>query len=264
MKTLSTFSAVVAALISVGNAQVIPQQQKTKISDASRKMTVETASSDVAEAPVIISGQDPATLALRPLGDATSVNRVFVSGQASDIQRQLKEISSAATAADCGTSGDSLEVRIKAEPAKLLEIIEAEISANPGCACEITKSAILSTEADAKTVTAIVETGILASPENMRIISQCAIATAPDAVSDVQALLAKLEPNGGDTADSAKSAKSAKGEVAAPKAPSPFDPLDRVDGVLGMTGSWRSYFNHGAIPFLPIPVIVPPPVTDVN
>ncbi|MDE0730581.1 MAG: hypothetical protein OSB36_06590, partial [Longimicrobiales bacterium] len=54
---------------------------------------------------------------------------------------------------------------------------------------------------------------------------QCAIATAPDAIGDVQAVLAKLDPNSGDSGISSKSSKSSKapaGEVAAED----WNPLD--------------------------------------
>lgn len=62
-------------------------------------------------------------------------------------------------------------------------------------------------------VVSIVETPTHAAPESMRIISQCAIASMPESIVTVQALLAELDPSSGDAAgNSSKSAKeSAKG-----------------------------------------------------
>jgi hypothetical protein len=63
----------------------------------------------------------------------------------------------------------------------------------------------------------------------MRIASQCAIATMPESVAAVQALLARLDPNSGNaevySSKSAKSAKSAKVAVVAEPAPNPLDRL---------------------------------------
>lgn len=130
---------------------------------------------------------------------------------------------------DCQTVSLSAEQRIKIDTSRVLEIVESEIGANPSCACEIVKSAITATDADVKMVVAIVETSINAAPESMRIISQCAIASRPESINAVQALLAKIDPNSGDSevysSKSSKSAKSAK--VAAVISTPPPDPLDR-------------------------------------
>jgi hypothetical protein len=86
----------------------------------------------------------------------------------------------------------------------------------------------------------------------MRLIAQCAIAAAPDALTDVQAVLAKLDPNSGEAGDSGKSAKGAKapaGEVAA--MPNPLDFPGK--------GPVRPLF-----PIFPPVIINPPNVTVVN
>lgn len=122
----------------------------------------------------------------------------------------------------------SVEQRIKLDVARVLEVVESEVAANPNCACEIVKTAITASDADIALVADIVETSITAAPDCMRIASQCAIATMPESVAAVQALLAKLDPNSGNAeADSSKSAKSAKSaKVASIAKPAP-DPLDR-------------------------------------
>ena len=106
-------------------------------------------------------------------------------------------------------------------------------------------------------VVSIVETAITASPENMRMISQCAIATMPEAVAEVQALLARLDPNSGDSeVYSSKSSKSSTdskdakdAKVAAIYAPPIPNPLD---------------LPPVYPPLMPPPPIFPPPVTNVN
>jgi hypothetical protein len=152
---------------------------------------------------------------------------------------------------DCEAISLSVEQRVKLDVSKVLEIVELEVGANPGCACEIVKMAIKASEADVDKVVAIVETAIHASPESMRIISQCAIATMPDSINAVQALLAKLDPNAGETGYSSKSAKSAKdskdAKVASIEAPPIGNPLDRPP-------PW----------IIPPPPIIVIPVTEVN
>jgi len=150
---------------------------------------------------------------------------------------------------DCKAISLSVEQRVKLDVSKVLEIVELEVGANPGCACEIVKTAIKASEADVPQVVAIVEAAIHASPESMRIVSQCAIAAVPESITAVQALLAKLDPNAGETGYSSKSAKDSKGaKVASITAPPLPNPLDRPP---------------------PGPPIEPPhpfpvPVTDVN
>jgi hypothetical protein len=149
---------------------------------------------------------------------------------------------------DCSAIALSVGQQLKLDPSMILEIVEREVGANPTCSCEVVKTAITATEADADQVVAIVEAAILASPESMRIISQCAIATMPDSVAGVQALLAKLDPNAGESGYSSKSAKSAKSAKAATIVAPPLpNPLDRPPPMI-----------------FPPPPIFPPFITDVN
>lgn len=150
---------------------------------------------------------------------------------------------------DCLAVSLSVEQRVKLDVSKVLEIVETEVTANPGCSCEIVKTAIKASDADVQGVVAIVETAIHASPESMRIISQCAIAAMPDAITAVQALLAKLDPNAGETGYSSKSSKDSKdAKVASIEAPPLPNPLD-----LPPSG-----------PPIGPPPITPPVVTEVN
>ncbi len=125
---------------------------------------------------------------------------------------------------DCLQLSLSVKHAVAAEQSKVLEIVATEVSATPGCACEIVKAAIEGSRAKPATVAAIVETAATAAPEHLRLISQCAVAVAPDALAQVQAVLAKLDPNRGKSGSNAKSAKDAKAPAAEVAAiPNPLD-----------------------------------------
>lgn len=164
----------------------------------------------------------------------------------------LLALGQASAETDCLQLSHYVKVAAANEPSKVLQLVEEKVAENPGCACEVVKSAIEGSVAEPETVSAIVETAITAAPDQMRIIAQCAIAAAPDALTQVQAILAKLDPNSGESGDSAKSAKSAKspaGEVAA--MPNPLDFPGK--------GPVRPLF-----PIFPPVIINPPNVTNVN
>jgi len=135
-----------------------------------------------------------------------------------------------ASAEDGGCDNRSLILtqQAKRDPSRVLELLELELAANPGCACELVKAAIQAVDASPEMVAAIVETAVLTTPEHLRMIGQCAIAANPDALAAVQDVLARLDPHGSSENASAKSAKSAKDEVATAVAamPTPPNPLD--------------------------------------
>lgn len=128
---------------------------------------------------------------------------------------------------DCPALALSILQGARSMPEQVLELVEVEIAANPSCACEIVKSAIGGVGADPRLVAGIVETSIVAAPEHMRLISQCAMAAAPDAIASVQAILAKFDPCTGDSGANAKTAKCALIEDVALKVPGALpNPLD--------------------------------------
>jgi hypothetical protein len=158
--------------------------------------------------------------------------------QATGIQAGLAELSAAyqkpgqtSESADCESVSLSVEQRIKMDSSNVLEILESEVAANPNCACEIIKTTIMASEADVSLVADIVEVAITVAPESMRMISQCAIAAMPESLSAVQAVLARLDPNSGDSSGSSKGSKSGKDAKAAifstppPESPNPLDRL---------------------------------------
>lgn|GEM_PF-5309384 len=81
----------------------------------------------------------------------------------------------------------------------LLKHVEKMLLKDPAHACEIVKEAIVISQADPELVAKIVETACLAAPEKMRIIAQCAMAACPDALPQIQMVLAKLDPSTGDS-----------------------------------------------------------------
>ena len=167
-------------------------------------------------------------------------------------------VSATAATPDCLQVAKSVKSAIAADQSKLLEIVSKETAAAPDCSCEVVKSAIEVSNANAETVALIVETAITAAPDQMRLISQCAVAMAPDALANVQAVMAKLDPNRGKPGDSAKGAKSAKepvGEVAA--SPNPLDfPGEGPEGPI--------LHGKGGDPLIPIfpPIVINPPETS--
>lgn len=164
--------------------------------------------------------------------------------------------------ADCLQIALTVKQEIKATPAEFLEIVEKQVAANEDCACEIVKAAIQATDADEETVARIVEVAATTAPEKMRLIAQCAMAVAPDALAGVQAVLAKIDPNRGEGTVSAKG-----GLEKAPIAPPPVVP-NPLDFPVGSTPP--VIVPPGGPPLLPPglppgePPIITDPVTDVG
>lgn len=164
------------------------------------------------------------------------------------LSANYRESSTTTAPEKCPDLSLAVTARINHDPSALLEIVQAESAANPSCACEIVKAAIQTTDGDVAQVLAIVETAVTTAPEHLRLISQCAIAAAPEALTEVQALLAKLDPGSGESGRSAKGAKAAvdAAQLKTPEEPAP-NPLDLPP-----------------YQFIGPPPISPPVVTNVN
>ncbi len=164
---------------------------------------------------------------------------------------------------DCLKLSVLVKSEVTSEQANVLEIVSKRVAAAPGCSCEVVKAAIEASEAEPKTVAAIVEAAATAAPEQMRLISQCAVAVAPDAITEVQAVLAKLDPNRGEAVvASAKSAKDAKAPVE--EVASIPNPLDFPgEGPVGpLPGEYPG--GTSVVPITPPAVINPPVVTETD
>ncbi len=238
-----------SAELSQGNPLYVSQDSVTLGSVQSPARSVE----DVADLDVLRQPSPFRKLAVSASGESYSIQGGALQNGLALLSAVYRESGQAAAAADCHAVALSVQQQTLLDPANRLALLEEEISANPGCACEIVKSAIRASGGSVSNVANIVEVAATAAPDMMRMISQCAIAEVPESLAEVQAVLARIEPNAGETAagssKSAKSAKSAKGaKVAAITPPVPPNPLD-----LPLP-----------FPLLPPPPIFPPPVTVVN
>ena len=183
--------------------------------------------------------------------------------------------SPAFAAVDCVKLASSVKLAVAATPSATLQIVEKEVAATPACACELVKAAIEGSKANVQLVAAIVETAATVAPEHRRLIGQCAVAVAPDALANVQAVLAKLEPKA-----HAKPVSSSKGglpthdskggEVAEVPASNPLDfPGSGVGDPPVHVGPNPG--GPGGFPLLPIgppifvpPIVTPPVITQTN
>ncbi len=137
-----------------------------------------------------------------------------------------------------------MKAAVAADSSKVLDIVAANIAANESCACEIVKAAIVASDADKKEVAKIVNTAILEAPSQLRIIAQCAIATAPDAVSNIQAVVEKYDAAGGE-GHSEKGGLDEKGVIPdpEPEGPNPLDyPFDSINDPLVTQSQWLPAF----------------------
>lgn len=176
---------------------------------------------------------------------------------------------------DCVKLALSVKTAVAATPSATLQIVEKEVSANPECACELVKAAIEGSKANVDLVASIVETAATVAPEHRRLIGQCAVAVAPDALPKVQAVLAKLEPAGSKSRSHSKDAmKGAKGVEVPPPTPA-SNPLDFPGSGIAdpPVHVGPNPGGPGGFPVLPFgppifvppiitpPIIIPPPVT---
>ncbi|NWK57452.1 hypothetical protein HW115_17670 [Verrucomicrobiaceae bacterium N1E253] len=164
-----------------------------------------------------------------------------------------------ADAPDCQNVSAVVKRAVAAQPDKVLELVAAQIGQNEACACEIVKAAIVASDADKAMVASIVDAAATAAPSKLRIIGQCAVAVAPDALAQVNAVVTKLTAVGGDSGYSAKGGdeKGGKPVVVPPVAQNPLDFPNggTADNPVGPTPG-----GPGGFPLLP-PVDTPPTVT---
>lgn len=151
---------------------------------------------------------------------------------------------------DCYKVYTVVKKAVSAQPGKVLELVKTNVAQNESCACEIVKAAIVASNADKKLVAGIVETAIESAPTKVRIIGQCAVAVAPDALAEVQAVVTRY---GAVNGDSGYSEKDAKGTYQAPLVKHWANILDRF----GPNGGFP-LFPPGLQP----PTVTPPSSTD--
>ena len=149
--------------------------------------------------------------------------------------------------ADCYKVSEAVSQAVIAKPDNVLQIVGREVSSNTTCACEVVKAAIVASEADRKLVGQIVASAIEAAPEQMRTIANCAIAVAPDALPNVQGILAQYEPQAGEEYVASEKGGYAK-DAKDPIIPEPKSPLD------------GPYLIPGEAPIHP-PFVTPPSIS---
>lgn len=270
-------------------AQNFPENNAVRSAGSSAEVvSSERAVASPGESPAVVTSQDSITLEpqLRHHRDVNSVIDLAVlekpsafrnlavgkpAAVSAEVMKQDLALISATyreigrPESNCESISLSVEQGIRLDESRLLEIVETEVKANPGCSCEVVKTAIKASEADVGKVVSIVETSITAAPEMMRIVSQCAIAAMPESLAGVQALMAKYDANSGDAGPSAKSAKSSKDAKASPAeevAANP-NPLDFPgNGPVGPTLQGQG--GQPLIPPTPPIIIHPPQITEVD
>ncbi|MDB4519115.1 hypothetical protein N9118_06140 [Akkermansiaceae bacterium] len=169
---------------------------------------------------------------------------------------------------DCVKVSNAVRLAVAADSDKVLEIVAKQIAANESCACEVVKAAIIASDAKKEVVAQIVDVAINEAPSMLRIIAQCAIAIAPDAQPNIQAILEKYDFAGGE-GDSEKGALD-KGGVPDEASANPLDfpasegygsSAARPEGGAAPVGPAPG--GPGGFPLLPpgLPLTFPPVVT---
>lgn len=121
---------------------------------------------------------------------------------------------------DCKAVAARLKEMIKSVPDHVLTALEDTLVASPECVCEVVKTAIEASKADADNVRRIVFVAVTTAPESAPAIAECAVAAAPEHADSVRAAFAEAFEDGKGapkTAPSREAAKMAKTEQKAPK-----------------------------------------------
>jgi hypothetical protein len=92
-------------------------------------------------------------------------------------------------AKECTPVSATVTAEVTAKPSNVLTIVNEQIAANPTCACEIVKAAVLASKADKDLVGQIVFTAVTAAPTEATTVAECAVAVAPEASENVKAAL---------------------------------------------------------------------------
>lgn len=175
----------------------------------------------------------------------------------------------AAEKTNCLTLANKVTTAVTAKKSNVLELVSNYVSKNESCACEVVKAAITATDAEPKLVADITETAIIAAPDQMRLIGQCAVAVAPDAFKEVQAVLNTYSNVGGSSYETTthSSKGSDKDAVASntgnSDSPSPWaNPLDLPLAFISDTDPIREQIPNEEAPVEETPSATPEVVTS--
>lgn len=147
-----------------------------------------------------------------------------------------------AGAADSGPVLKILRADIAAKPSRVLIAVEDALTMNEQAACEIVKTAIESTGADATLIGEIVFTALKCAPAMAATIVECAVNTAPHAVEQIQTAIKRAlgERSGlteaSKTAAPAEEAKPVTGKESAPAASGEIESSIDLSSWIGVGG----------------------------
>ena len=117
----------------------------------------------------------------------------------------------------------TMKAEIAAKPSRVLYAVEDALVMNEAAACEIVKTAITQTSADAKLIGDIVYTAVSKAPAMSAVIVDCAVKCDADASPEIKKALQRALGDGEATAESEGSgkavAKSGKETVSTGKQP---------------------------------------------
>lgn len=98
----------------------------------------------------------------------------------------ISQVSAADTKVKCTEVIAKLEAEIAKEPSRVLLSVEDALLANDTCACDVIKTAITISKADAKLVGEIVSAAINAVPSVASTVGECALRAAPTAGNEIK------------------------------------------------------------------------------
>ncbi len=148
----------------------------------------------------------------------------------------------------------------------LISVVEDSVRNQPSRACEIVKEAISLSKADEALICRVVEAAIFSAPDQLRLISQCAIAAAPDSLTAINSI-ALIYEEAGDSSSSGKevsgkeiSGKEISGKEVAKAPDLKLEELDvlRIPGPVGAAAVARNGLTPKSFPW---PQSISPNVT---
>lgn len=139
----------------------------------------------------------------------------------------MARASSAAEEKDFRPVLAALRAEVEARPSRVLIAVEDALTMNERAACEITKEAIRITGADARLVGEITGAALRHTPAMSAVIVECAVASAPEAVKEIQMAVEQAlgkpgdvpEGSGKSPPDAGEKAPAASGKETSAKGP---------------------------------------------
>ena len=90
---------------------------------------------------------------------------------------------------DCDKASSKFAAAVASKPDELLTLLAETIAKNESCSCEVVQAAIKAVGADKAKVGDIVFTAVSVAPGMATTITECAVAAAPKATSEIKAAL---------------------------------------------------------------------------